>query len=395
MKKKNAERFGFNMRELSELRDEIDEIDNQIVNLYERRMEISEEVAEYKIAVGKKVFDKEREVAKLETLSKKGTTSFLKHGIRELFEQIMSMSRKRQYQLLTEHGQTEKTDFQEVDCLNYKNAKIVFQGTEGAYTQLALKQHFGENADSYHVDTWRDAMEEIKNGHADYAVLPIENSSAGSVSENYDLIVEYDNYIVGEQIVRIDHALLGLPEADIADITDIYSHPQALMQCSRYLETHREWEKHSLKNTAMAAQKIREDGKVNKAAIASVLTADIYGLKVLDEAIQNNRNNYTRFLIVSNKKIFESKADKISISFEIPHESGSLYHKLSHFIYNGINMNRIESRPVQGKAWEYCFFVDIDGNLNDAAVQNALRGLSEETIRLKILGNYVSAEGNE
>ena len=383
------------MRDLLQLRDEIDEIDSQIVELYKRRMAIAEEVAIYKISVGKKVFDKERETAKLEKLGEKVDTPFLKHGVFELFEQIMSMSRKRQYQLLTEYGKTEKTDFKEVEYLNYKNAKIVFQGIEGAYTELALKQYFGENADSYHVDTWRDAMEALKNGEADYAVLPIENSSAGIVSENYDLMVEYDNYIVGEQIIRIDHALLGLPEAEIEDITDIYSHPQALMQCSKYLEDNRNWEKHSMKNTAMSAQKIKEDGQISKAAIASALTADIYRLKVLDKAIQNNKNNYTRFIIVTNRKIFEKRANKISISFEIPHKSGSLYHKLSHFIYNGINMNKIESRPVQGKAWEYRFFVDIDGNLNDAAVQNALRGLKEETIQLKVLGNYASAGGNE
>ena len=383
------------MRDLLQLRDEIDEIDSQIVELYKRRMAIVEEVAIYKISVGKKVFDKERETTKLEKLGEKVDTPFLKHGVLELFEQIMSMSRKRQYQLLTEYGKTETTDFKEVEHLNYKNAKIVFQGIEGAYTELALKQYFGENADSYHVDTWRDAMEALKNGEADYAVLPIENSSAGIVSENYDLMVEYDNYIVGEQIIRIDHALLGLPEARIEDITDIYSHPQALMQCSKYLEDNRNWEKHSMKNTAMSAQKIKEDGQTGKAAIASALTADIYGLKVLDRAIQNNKNNYTRFIIVTNQKIFEKRANKISISFEIPHKSGSLYHKLSHFIYNGINMNKIESRPVQGKAWEYRFFVDIDGNLNDAAVQNALRGLKEETIQLKVLGNYASAGGNE
>ena len=377
------------MRDLLQLRDEIDEIDSQIVELYKRRMAIAEEVAIYKISVGKKVFDKERETAKLEKLGEKVDTPFLKHGVFELFEQIMSMSRKRQYQLLTEYGKTEKTDFKEVEYLNYKNAKIVFQGIEGAYTELALKQYFGENADSYHVDTWRDAMEALKNGEADYAVLPIENSSAGIVSENYDLMVEYDNYIVGEQIIRIDHALLGLPEAEIEDITDIYSHPQALMQCSKYLEDNRNWEKHSMKNTAMSAQKIKEDGQISKAAIASALTADIYRLKVLDKAIQNNKNNYTRFIIVTNRKIFEKRANKISISFEIPHKSGSLYHKLSHFIY------KIESRPVQGKAWEYRFFVDIDGNLNDAAVQNALRGLKEETIQLKVLGNYASAGGNE
>ena len=376
------------MRDLLELRDEIDRIDSKIVALYEKRMQISQEVAEFKISTGKPVFDKEREQSKLDTLVQKVDKDFLKKGIAELFEQIMSMSRKRQYQLLTEHGLAEKTDFVEVEKLDYKNARIVFQGTEGAYSQLALKEYFGNHTDSWHVDTWRDAMEAIKNGEADYAVLPIENSSAGIVSENYDLMVEYDNCIVGEQIIRIDHALLALKDAKMEDITDIYSHPQALMQCSRYLDAHREWEKHSCKNTAMASQKVKEDGKIHKAAIASKLNAKIYGLQVLEEAIQDNKDNYTRFIIVTGQKIFEKNAKKISICFEIPHESGSLYHKLSHFIYNGLNMNKIESRPVQGKAWEYRFFVDFDGNLNDAAVQNALRGLKEETIRLKILGNY-------
>lgn len=376
------------MKDLKELREEIDKIDRQMVSLYQERMEIAIGVAEYKIETGKKVFDKEREESKLATLTALGDSDFNKNGIRELFEQIMSMSRKRQYQLLTAHGIYEKPDFTEVEKLDYREARIVFQGTEGAYSQLALKEYFGENTDSYHVETWRDAMEAIRNGEADYAVLPIENSSAGIVSENYDLMVEYDNCIVGEQIIKIDHALLGLPEAELSDITDVYSHPQALMQCGSYLESHREWEKHSLKNTAMAAQKIKADGKKNKAAIASSLTADIYGLKILEESIQENKTNATRFIIVSGKRIFTRNAVKISVCFEIPHESGSLYHMLSHFIYNGINMNRIESRPVQGKNWEYRFFIDFDGNLNDAAVQNALQGLKEETISLKILGNY-------
>lgn len=376
------------MNDLKELREEIDKIDRQMVSLYQERMEIAIGVAEYKIETGKKVFDKEREESKLATLTALGDSDFNKNGIRELFEQIMSMSRKRQYQLLTAHGIYEKPDFTEVEKLDYREARIVFQGTEGAYSQLALKEYFGENTDSYHVETWRDAMEAIRNGEADYAVLPIENSSAGIVSENYDLMVEYDNCIVGEQIIKIDHALLGLPEAELSDITDVYSHPQALMQCGSYLESHREWEKHSLKNTAMAAQKIKADGKKNKAAIASSLTADIYGLKILEESIQENKTNATRFIIVSGKRIFTRNAVKISVCFEIPHESGSLYHMLSHFIYNGINMNRIESRPVQGKNWEYRFFIDFDGNLNDASVQNALQGLKEETISLKILGNY-------
>ena len=376
------------MRDLLELRDEIDTIDNEIVALFEKRMGIAEEVATYKISTGKPVFDKQREDSKLETLSAKVDSSFLKYGVRELFEQIMATSRKRQYQLLAENGMADKTDFVEIEKMDYSGARIVFQGAEGAYSQLALKEYFGNSTNSYNVETWRDAMEAIKNGEADYAVLPIENSSAGIVSENYYLMVEYDNCIVGEQIIKIDHVLMGLPDAELSDITEVYSHPQALMQCSKYLDSHREWETHSFINTAMASQKIKEDGKKHQAAIASKLTADIYGLKVLKEAIQDNTNNYTRFIIVAAKKVFEKKAEKISICFEIPHEKGTLYHKLSHFIYNGINMNKIESRPVQGKAWEYRFFVDFEGNLNDAAVQNALRGLKEETSRLKILGNY-------
>lgn len=376
------------MKDLKELREQIDDIDEQIVSLYQKRMEISAEVAAYKISTGKQVFDREREQSKLKALTALGKNAFNRHGIRELFEQIMSMSRKRQYQLLTEAGKLDKPDFTEVDRLDYQKARIVFQGTEGAYSQLALKEYFGENADSYHVETWRDAMEAITAGEADYAVLPIENSSAGIVSENYDLMVEYNVCIVGEQIIKIDHALLGLPEAELSDITDVYSHPQALMQCGKYLDAHRNWERHSLKNTAVSAQKIKEDGKRHKAAIASALTAEIYGLKVLEACIQDNRSNATRFIIVSARRIFTRDAAKISVCFEIPHESGSLYHMLSHFIYNGINMNRIESRPVQDAAWEYRFFIDFDGNLNDAAVQNALRGLAEETISLKILGNY-------
>ncbi|MGN0141300.1 MAG: prephenate dehydratase [Roseburia sp.] len=376
------------MKDLKDLREQIDTIDHQIVELYEKRMEIAEEVAEYKIQNGKKVFDKEREVQKLENLTALGSNLFNKRGIGELFEQIMAASRKRQYQLLTEHGIYEKPDFVQVDKLDYRNARIVFQGTEGAYSQLALKEYFGADTDGYHVETWRDAMEAIQGGTADYAVLPIENSSAGIVSENYDLLIEYDNCIVGEQIISIEHALLGLPEAELSDITDVYSHPQALMQCGRYLEQHRNWEKHSLKNTAMSALKVKEDGKKYKAAIASELTAEIYGLKVLEQRIQNNQANATRFIIVTGKKVYTPDAGKISISFEIPHESGSLYHMLSHFIYNGINMNRIESRPVQDRNWEYRFFIDFEGNLNDAAVQNALRGIQEEAISLKILGNY-------
>lgn len=376
------------MRDLSEIRLEIDAIDNQIVELYEKRVQIVSDVAEYKINTGKKVFDKEREQQKLETLSKKASSEFTQNGVIELFEQIMSNSRKKQYQLLTEHGIVEKNEFEEIEKLDFEGARIVFQGVEGAYSQQAMRVFFGENCNEYHVDTWKDAMEDIKNNKADYAVLPIENSSAGIVSENYDLLVEYDNIIVGEQILAIDHALLALPEAKLGDITHVYSHPQALMQCSKFFDEHRECEKTSVKNTAMAAKKVKEDGILSQAAVASAVTADIYGLKVLEEAIQNNKSNYTRFIIVTNRKICPKSNGKISVCFESPHQSGSLYHMLSHFIYNGINLTNIQSRPIPGRAWNYRFFVDFEGRLNDTAVLNALRGLKDESAFFKVLGTY-------
>lgn len=376
------------MLDLGEIREKIDGIDKQLVSLFEERMALCHSVAEYKISTGKKVLDTERENAKLAAITKMVQNPENVHAINDLFSQIMANSRKMQYRLLEENGQTLREPYEAVDEVDKTNCKVVYQGVPGAYSYIAMKRYFGENVENFHVPTWRDAMEAVKMGKADYAVLPIENSSAGIVSENYDLLIEYDNCIVGEQIIPIEHALLGLPEAELSDITEVYSHPQALMQCGRYLENHREWEKHSLKNTAVSACKVKEDAKKNQAAIASELTAEIYGLKVLDEKIQDSRTNATRFIIVTGKKVYTKAAQKISISFEIPHESGSLYRMLSHFIYNGLNMNRIESRPVQEKNWEYRFFIDFEGNLDDAAVQNALRGIREEAIRLKILGNY-------
>lgn len=376
------------MKDLLELRNEIDQIDNEIVSLFEQRMHISEQVAQYKIRTGKKVFDKERESEKLKTLSSKASNEFIRHGIWELFEQIMSVSRKKQYQLLGAEGLLEKPDFTKVDRLVEKKPTVVFQGVEGAYSQQAMQQFFSEQHDSFHVETWRDAMEAIRRKQADFAVLPLENSSAGIVSENYDLLAEYDAYIVGEQVLKIDHALLGLANADETEIRTVYSHPQALMQCSKYLEEHKEWEEISLKNTAVSAQKVKQDANVHQAAIASPVTAELYGLKVIKEGIQDNQTNCTRFVIVTADPVYQKDARHIALCLELPHTVGSLYHTLSHFIYNNINMINIQSRPKPDKNWEYRFFIDIEGNLEDEGVQNALGGLKEETSFLKILGTY-------
>lgn len=373
--------------DLLELRGKIDEIDAQIVELYEKRMDVSRQVAEYKIGTGKKVFDKQREMEKLAKVKSMTHNEFNSHGIEELFEQIMSMSRKLQYKMLTEHGSLGKLPFIGVDALETGKARVVFQGAEGAYSQAAMLQYFGEKINSFHVETFRDAMTAIEEGSADFAVLPIENSTAGIVNEIYDLLVEFENYIVGEQIIKIEHCLLGVPGAGIEDIKTVYSHPQSLMQSARYL-ANRDWQQISMQNNAFAARKVMEEQDRTQAAIASEYAGRIYGLSVLQKGVNHSSANSTRFIIVTNQKIFRKDAKKVSICFEVPHESGSLYHMLSHFIYNNLNMTKIESRPIEGRNWEYRFFIDFEGNLADSSVKNALRGLREEARNMKILGNY-------
>ena len=374
--------------DLQHLRDQLDDIDGQIVHLYEKRMDICREVAEYKIENGKQVLDKEREKSKLQTLKAMASNDFYRHGVEELFEQIMSMSRKLQYQLLSKRGVIGRLPFMEVDSLKQVSARVVFQGVEGANSEAAMRAYFGDQVNSFHVESFRDAMEAIEEGMADFAVLPIENSSAGIVSSIYDLLVEFENYIVGEQVMKIENCLMSVKGAKLSDIRTVYSHPQALMQSAKYLEEHREWQQISMLNTAEAARMVAREQDPSKAAIANSLAAKLYDLDILEPQMCSNAANSTRFIIVTNQKIYRKDAGKISICFEIPHESGSLYHAMSHFIYNGLNMCKIESRPIEGRNWEYRFFLDFEGNLNDSAVKNALRGLRDETRNMRILGNY-------
>ncbi len=373
--------------DLLQLRDQIDAIDRQIVSLYEKRMDICKGVAEYKIETGKKVFDRVREEEKIRRVKALTSNEFNSRAIEELFEQIMSISRKMQYQILAEHGSIGKLPFMGIDSLREERTRVVFQGADGAYSQAAMMQYFGKEIDSFHVDTFRDAMSAIEEGSADFAVLPIENSTAGIVSDIYDLLVEFENYIVGEQIIKIEHCLLGLPGTRLEDIKTVYSHPQSLMQSARFLDDY-SWKQISMQNNAFAAQKVVADQDKTQAAIASAYAGECYGLEILKQGVNQSETNSTRFIIVTNQKVFLKDAKKVSICFEIPHQSGSLYHMLSHFIYNNLNLCKIESRPIEDRNWEYRFFVDFEGNLADGAVKNALRGLRDEARNMKILGNY-------
>lgn len=374
--------------DLLEIREQLDGIDREIVELFEKRMRLSGEVAEFKIETGKPVYDKEREIQKIDSVTGMVEDGFMKQAVSELFTQMMTISRHYQYKLMAEHGLKGEDTFHPVKIIPVADARVVYQGVEGAYSHAAALQYFGSDESLYHVVTFEDAMKEVESGRADYAVLPIENSSAGAVIDNYDLLMKYSNYIVAETFLSVNHALLGLPDANPEDIRIVFSHPQALMQCSEFLNDNRNWKQISVENTAAAAKKIIEDGDPSQAAVASENAARLYGLKVLKSSINHNKSNTTRFIILSNKRIYREDAQKVSISFELPHKSGTLYNILSNMIYNGISMIMIESRPIPGRNWEYRFFVDMEGNLSEPSIQNALKGILEEGRNMRVLGNY-------
>ena len=376
------------MRELPEIRVDIDRIDKEIVTLFQERMDCAKEVAEYKKMTNTAIYDKKREEEKKTEICSYVQDEYIKKTVSELFSQIMSLSRKYQYHTLDQRDRYIENYFQRVPKLEmYSDTRVVHQGVPGAYSQKALIQFFGEGIDHYHVKTFKEVALALSNGDADYGVLPIENSSAGNVEGIYDILLENDVCIVGEEIVKIDHALLGIPGSKLEDIKVVYSHPQALMQCKKYL-AQSSAKKISLNNTAEAAKKVREDGDKTQAAIAGEWVADMYGLEILDRKLNHEANNSTRFVIISKKRQYTEDAQKISISFALPHESGTLYNILSHFIFNDLNMTNIESVPLPNRQWEYRFFIDFTGNLNSSAVKNALKGIREEVTDFKILGNY-------
>ncbi len=269
------------MATLEELRNQLDEIDNRMAELYQMRMDVCQQVGEYKVKAGRKVYDRQREKDKLADVASKVQGEFNKKGIKELYSQLMSMSRKLQYQRLVEAGALGRLPFIQIHSLDKENARVVFQGTEGAYGQAAMNQFFGEDVNCFHVRTFRDAMEAIEEGSADFAVLPIENSSAGPVNEMYDLLDEFENYIVAETILPVVHTLSGLPGTRLSEIKRVYSKAEALMQTTRFLDDHSDWQRISVVNTAIAAKKVLEDQDKAQAAVCSTYAAKLHGLKLM------------------------------------------------------------------------------------------------------------------
>ena len=373
--------------DLQESRKKIDAVDHKIVELFEERMKLAMDIADYKRSVGKPIFDAAREEEKIASLTALTDNAFNKRAITDLFKQIMSLSRRLQYTLL---DNLENLGAKEINSIvTSQDTKVAFFGESGSYTEQAMMEYFGTDVDGKSKKTFKEVMQCVKDEEVEFGVLPIENSSTGTISDIFDLLAEYDNFIVGEHVVKIEHYLCGLPGAKISDIKKVYSHPQPLLQCSEFLKQHPNMERIEWGSTSGCARLVLEENNITQAAIASKRAGESLGLCILQSNVNNEDSNSTRFIIISKKKMFLKDAVSTSICFELPHKSGSLYHTLSHFIYNNVNMTKIESRPINGKAFAYRFFIDVEGSLHSPAIKNAIHCIMEEAIEFKILGCYV------
>jgi len=378
------------MDDIQRFRKEIDEVDDKLLKLFEYRMDLVLKIAEYKQNKGIPVYDPAREEEKLNHLKKSLNNRNYEDAVTELFSQIMAISRRAQY---TYVNTADDLEFTAVDDFEAgQDTVIAYYGEKGSYTEQAMLEYFNGRGKGIPMGTFEEVMEALKENRADYGVLPIENSSTGTLSDIFDLLAEYDNYIIGEHVVAVDHNLWGLPEAEFSDIKRVYSHRQGFLQCSDFLKHYPHLELVEGGSTAAAAKKVSMDKDITQAAIASRRAGETYGLKILKASIHNEKHNRTRFIIISNKKKYDRKAKRVSICFALPHKSGALYHMLSHFIHNNINLTKIESRPIKGQAFRYRFFIDFEGSLEDVEVKNALFSIKKEALEMKILGSYVPVE---
>ena len=382
--------------DLAALRREIDGIDRQMVELFRQRMDVTRRVGEYKQANGIPVLDQERE---RQVLQNKGDLAGeeLRPAVITLYQTVMALSRRQQRDLM---GQGPDNP----GAARWRRAKadarppvaaprVVYQGVPGAYSEQAALDFFGGGADATGLDQFEDCFTALREGRADYAVLPIENSSTGAIRQIYDLLTQYEYYVVGETTVKVEHCLMALPGATLDTITHVYSHEQGLFQCERYLNAHPGWKQMPQADTAGSARMVADSGDLTRAAICSARAAELYGLQILARAINHNSHNTTRFVVVSPRLELRPGADKVSTLFVLPHEAGSLHEVLTAFAVHGLNMVKLESRPLPERSWQYMFFLEFTGQADDPAVNDAIHELAQTTGEFRVLGWFPSNLG--
>ena len=381
------------MDDLQSLRRDIDAIDRQLVELFRQRMDVTRRVGEYKRAQGIPVLDQERE---RQVLQNKGELAGeeLRPAVITLFQTVMALSRRQQRDLMGQGqdnpGLRRWRDAQEERRQPVPAPRVVYQGVPGAYSEQAAVNFFGDGVEAAGLEQFEDCFLALREGRADYAVLPIENSSTGAIRQIYDLLTQYECYMVGETTVRVEHCLMALPGATLDTITHVYSHEQGLFQCERYLNAHPDWKQVPQADTAGSARMVAGSGDITKAAICSARAAELYGLTILAHGINHNTQNTTRFVVVSPRLELRPGADKISTLFVLPHEAGSLHEVLTVFAVHGLNMVKLESRPLPERSWQYMFFLEFTGAPDDPAVGDALHELAQTTGEFRVLGWFRS-----
>lgn len=269
-----------------------------------------------------------------------------------------------------------------------KNKIVGFQGTLGSFSEEALIRYFGEKQERKEYAEFKDVFSALKEGTIAYGVLPIENSSTGAISATYDLLKEYDCSIVGETYCSIQQHLIGLPGTKICEIEKVYSHIQGLEQCSQFLNQFSDWKLIPFHNTAVSAKLVHESQIRKKAAIAGARAAKIYDLEILEQNIQNQKNNTTRFVIIGEKLEISTSCNKFSAVLSLKNRAGFLYGLLGAFAINNVNLVKIESRPTQGHAFEYCLYLDFEGDLKSENVKRALASIKKDSYDFRLLGAY-------
>ncbi len=372
-------------KELASIRDRLDLIDKTIVKALADRQDVVKEVASLKIDKAAGIRDLEREELLLSKIRDFAHEVGLdRYYAEHLFREIITNSVRFQTHSLVDH-QNHKDGEERVS--------VSYQGTDGAFSHLAALRHFGErysNVDCYGFDTFQQAAQAVKDGQVNFAVLPIENTTAGSINDTYDILGNSGLHIVGEEILKIVHCLMAVEPVDVSQIRRILSHPKAIEQCTNFLSKLPRCRVESYLDTAISAKKVLEDGDLSQAAIAGAHAADHYGLHIIAHNIANQEENFTRFVIVSTEAVtIDLQVPcKTSLMMVTSNEEGSLIDCLNVLHKHGINMSKLESRPLPHEPWRYSFYIDIEANTNNPKVEEALSELANEAEELKILGCY-------
>lgn len=380
------------MTELEAYRRQIDAIDQKLVPLFLERMAVTEQVGKYKKEKGLPVLDSAREQEVLAAKASLTADPSEKADVTSLYESILAISRRQQRRVVREGaedpGYARWRKAYEWRREPVKDPRVVYQGEPGAYSEEAAAGFFGEEVRSQGLPWFDDVFAALARGEADYAMLPIENSSTGSIRQVYDLLAQYDFSLVGEWQVKVEHCLAALPGVSMEEIRTVYSHEQGLMQCDRFLDGHRDWARVPALDTAGSARQVSTGGDRTAAAICSRRAAKLYGLQILAAPINHNTSNFTRFVVVSPALELRPGRDKVAAVFTLPHQTGTLHEILTVFAVHGLNLQKLESRPIPGRNWEYRFFVEFTGDLTLPNMEGTLHELSQLSADLRILGNF-------